>query len=110
MMRRKNLERAIVLGLLLSTSVYGSTWAETHKEPITDDFTNQNQNESFVVNSGDSSAIEIDGKTVNIITTNPDDGDITIDSNKYAIHLKTGGGSVFLHAAGKTVINGVMME
>lgn len=29
MMRRKNLERAIVLGLLLSTSVYGNVWAET---------------------------------------------------------------------------------
>ena len=28
MMRRKNLERAVVLGLLLSTSVYGSAWAE----------------------------------------------------------------------------------
>ena len=28
MMRRKNLERAIVLGLLLSTGVYGSAWAE----------------------------------------------------------------------------------
>ena len=27
MKRRKNLERAIVLGLLLSTSVYGSAWA-----------------------------------------------------------------------------------
>ena len=27
-MRRKNLERAIVLGLLLSTSVYGSAWAD----------------------------------------------------------------------------------
>ena len=28
MRRRKNLERAIVLGLLLSTSVYGSAWAD----------------------------------------------------------------------------------
>ena len=28
MMRRKNLERAVVLGLLLSTSVYGNAWAE----------------------------------------------------------------------------------
>ena len=28
MMRRKNLERAIVLGLLLSTGVYGSAWAD----------------------------------------------------------------------------------
>ena len=32
MMRRKNLERAIVLGLLLSTSVYGSVWAESIEE------------------------------------------------------------------------------
>lgn len=30
MKRRKNLERAIVLGLLLSTSVYGSAWAEVN--------------------------------------------------------------------------------
>ena len=29
MMRRKNLERAVILGMLLSTSVYGSAWAET---------------------------------------------------------------------------------
>ena len=28
MMRRKNLERAVILGLLLSTSVYGSAWAD----------------------------------------------------------------------------------
>lgn len=28
MKRRKNLERAIVLGLILSTGVYGSAWAE----------------------------------------------------------------------------------
>ena len=35
MKRRKNLERAIVLGLLLSTSVYGSAWAES-----LDDFKN----------------------------------------------------------------------
>ena len=28
MMRRKNLERAVVLGLLLSTSVYGNAWAD----------------------------------------------------------------------------------
>lgn len=28
MKRRKNLERAIVLGLILSTGLYGSAWAE----------------------------------------------------------------------------------
>ena len=32
MMRRKNLERAIVLGLLLSTGVYGNAWAESIEE------------------------------------------------------------------------------
>lgn len=30
MMRRKNLERAVILGLLLSTGVYGSAWAEDY--------------------------------------------------------------------------------
>ena len=30
MKRRKNLERAVVLGLLLSTSVYGNAWAEVN--------------------------------------------------------------------------------
>ncbi len=32
MKRRKNLERAVVLGLLLSTSIYGSAWAESLNE------------------------------------------------------------------------------
>ena len=36
MMRRKNLERAVVLGLLLSTSVYGSTWAAFWEEEEND--------------------------------------------------------------------------
>ena len=32
MMRRKNLERAVILGLLLSTGVYGNAWAESIEE------------------------------------------------------------------------------
>ena len=44
MMRRKNLERAVILGLLLSTSVYGSAWAE-------DIYGNENNN-SITVNKG----------------------------------------------------------
>ena len=36
MMRRKNLERAVVLGLLLSTSVYGSAWAAFWEEEEND--------------------------------------------------------------------------
>ena len=34
MMRRKNLERAVILGLLLSTSVYGNVWAREDTTPI----------------------------------------------------------------------------
>ena len=34
MKRRKNLERAVILGLLLSTSVYGSVWAIENTTPI----------------------------------------------------------------------------
>ena len=34
MKRRKNLERAVILGLLLSTSVYGSAWAREDTTPI----------------------------------------------------------------------------
>ena len=34
MKRRKNLERAVVLGLLLSTSVYGSVTAEHWLAPV----------------------------------------------------------------------------
>lgn len=36
MARKKNLERAIVLGLILSTGVYGSAWAAESIESITD--------------------------------------------------------------------------
>ena len=36
MMRRKNLERAVVLGLLLSTSVYGNAWAAFWEEEEND--------------------------------------------------------------------------
>ena len=102
MKRRKNLERAIVLGLLLSTSVYGSAWAETHEGAIIDDFTNQNQNESFIVNGGDSTAVDIDGKVVEILTINPNNGNITINSNISGLDLNNS--SVTLKAIGNNII------
>ena len=102
MKRRKNLERAVILGLLLSTSVYSSAWAETHEGAIIDDFTNQNQNESFVVNGGDSTAVDIDGKVVEILTINPNNGNITINSNISGLDLNNS--SVTLKAIGNNII------
>ena len=46
MSKKKNLERAIVLGLILSTGVYGNAWAET-----IGDFKNNATNSNIVVNA-----------------------------------------------------------
>ena len=106
MKRRKNLERAIVLGLLLSTSVYGSAWAEPINGSITDDRHNGTYNEDVIVNADDDSAIEIDDDTISIKTEAPitdGTGKIELNSNKYGIRLD-GNGSVTLTAVGDNVI------
>ena len=75
MMRRKNLERAIVLGLLLSTSVYGSAWAKDI--PSGGLWTDANKE----VEAGNNLIITTDGVgigykgTVNVI-----DGDLTVNA------------------------------
>ena len=33
-MKNKNLERAVILGLLLSTGVYGTAWAKTFNDGL----------------------------------------------------------------------------
>ena len=107
MKRRKNLERAIVLGLLLSTSVYGSAWAEVINETITDNSHNGTYNEDVIVDTNDNSAIEIDDDSISIKTENPitgETGKIELNSNKYGIRLD-GNGSVTLTAAGDNIIN-----
>ncbi len=50
MARKKNLERAIILGLILSTGVYGSAWAEEYPDgiEISKDYT-----EPIINNNGD---------------------------------------------------------
>lgn len=55
MARKKNLERAIVLGLILSTSIYGSAWAA---EVTTGDFEN--------AANGHIEGISVDGKNYTI--------------------------------------------
>lgn len=110
MARKKNLERAIVLGLILSTGVYGSAWAEeTITGPIVDDtYNNEVFNEDVIINGGNESAIEIDNDTVSITTQEPiemenENGTIKLNSDKYGIRLE-GNGLVTLNAVGDNVI------
>ncbi len=57
MARKKNLERAIVLGLILSTGVYGNAWAAENIEPITDNnaevYQSYSKNNDIIINDGD---------------------------------------------------------
>ena len=85
MMRRKNLERAIVLGLLLSTSVYGSVWAEdiemeTQQGTLNIDLTGDN-----LIISGNRTGLEFDGVVDIKKDENGNGGKLTINV--------TGGGS-----------------
>lgn len=70
MARKKNLERAIVLGLILSTGVYGSAWAA---EVTTGDFEN--------AATGTIEGISVDGNnytvSANTVINGPKKGDAT---------------------------------
>ena len=105
-MRRKNLERAIVLGLLLSTSVYGSVFAAP-PDPINDS-TNDllDSYNTSVTFSGDenTSAIDITNKDISIVTTNPNNGTITLESGEYGIKLN-GNANITLDSASDNIIN-----
>ena len=107
MKRRKNLERAIVLGLLLSTSVYGNAWAEEEiNETITAPLNPDTYQQDVIIDTGDNSAIEIDDDSISITTEDPvenETGKIELNSNKYGIRLD-GNGSVTLTAVGDNVI------
>ena len=107
MKRRKNLERAIVLGLLLSSSVYGSAWAEEEiNETITAPLNPDTYQQDVIIDTGDNSAIEIDDDSISITTEDPvenETGKIELNSNKYGIRLD-GNGSVTLTAVGDNVI------
>ena len=103
---KKNLERAIILGLILSTGVYGSAWAQD-LGTITDGSHNDTYHESVNIIADDNSpAIKIDGKIVEIITDNPTDGRISIvsdDTKNNAIDVNDG--QVILSAADENYIS-----
>ena len=93
---RKNLERAIVLGLILSTGVYGTAWAAEHDGSVTDSIREPGD---IVINNDNShqAAVIQEGSKDIVIETEPqinDDGekiyvdDIKIESNGSGIHIK----------------------
>ena len=84
MKRRKNLERAIVLGLLLSTSVYGNAWAET----LTDDIIDAT-NDVLVNNDNETTAAIVINEDVDSITVSTKDNEynITLESTGTGIRI-----------------------
>lgn len=108
---KKNLERAIVLGLILSTGVYCSAWAEG---PITDDnwqgYENKLYNSEALIenNSETEAAIKLenaDNVTIGITTNGKND--ITLDSEGSGIRVQknSNGGSITLTSGEDNIIN-----
>ena len=104
MKRRKNLERAIVLGLILSTGVYGTAWAES----ITDSKEIHPSNDEIVVDNDNTTqgAIQLEGKENVSISLTTDEGySITLDSEGSGIRTQSGDGSIILTSGKDNIIN-----
>ena len=101
MKRKKNLERAIILGLILSTGVYGTAWAEEYNEAdnpykegitvaegatdehtVTGDVKFELADEAWITNNG--GTVTVDGKDTN--------GNLTVTTSGENI-IKSDGGS-----------------
>lgn len=110
MKRRKNLERTIVLGLLLSTSVYGNAWAEG---PITDNNWKEYENKSYTDevlienNSETEAAIKLENADNVTISLKTDNGhSITLDSEASGIRTQknSNNGSITLNSGDDNII------
>ena len=80
-MKKKNLEKVIILGLILSTGVYGTAWAETEtSESLWGEagYTTAAGNDLEITNTDDPAAIGPDG-TITV------DGVLTVNSQTNAI-------------------------
>lgn len=110
MARKKNLERAIILGLILSTGVYGSAWAGNITGPITDHSYNNTYKEEVLINNDKETeaAIKIENK-VNAVVDIKTDGeyDITLNSEGSGIRTQqsSNGGSIKLTSGEDNLIN-----
>lgn len=102
MARKKNLERAIILGLILSTGVYGSAWAAT-VNPIQNSNYNNYDNagnpfsESVIVNANTDGEKDSIG---NIVLRNENNYNVIISTNNGNIEFKENSGSGILLADG----------
>lgn len=99
---KKNLERAIVLGLLLSTSVYGSAWADPAINDDTVDSQPQYKDSVTIDGDANTSAIEIT-KDNEVPVTIKGEESITLESGKYGIRLEADR-DITLNAGGDNVI------
>ena len=99
---KKNLERAIVLGLLLSTSVYGSAWADPAINDDTVDSQPQYKDSVTIEGDANTSAIEIT-KDNEVPVTIKGEESITLESGKYGIRLEANR-DITLNAGGDNVI------
>lgn len=101
---KKNLERAIILGLILSTGVYGSAWAESRRDSIINSDVNININ-----NDIPAQAAVIQDKNKDIILSTESINEqyqhnITINSKGSGIHINNNTeGSVVLTAKDNTI-------
>ena len=95
---KKNLERAIILGLILSTSVYGSAWAQDYLDGINESNTYDNV-DTIYNNASTGKAVDADNNKVIIINGEG----ITIDVNsdmakQYGISVTGSNGVVNINA------------
>ena len=114
MPRKKNLERAIILGLILSTGVYGSAWAQDINaiEDSGDNSVNVTENyaDNIVIADGNDGNIVLDGNTLNNVSINAtgDGHNISLVSDGAGIWLAENvqsGTNVSLTADGNVIIN-----
>ena len=113
MMRRKNLERAVVLGLLLSTSVYGSAWAENTNGITQSNFV-KNENGEYEysleenINVQDKNAISINGKNNYILNVKGDSIIVKAESsNKQYTSLELRSGNLKINTIGELTFESV---
>ena len=106
-MKKKNLEKAIILGLILSTGVYGTAWAEEYSETnnpyntsitdtdntVTGDVVFELDKKALITNNG--GTVTVDGKTTNGSLTVTTNADKIIDSNGGTNNITMQGG-IFL--------------
>ena len=99
---KKNLERAIILGLILSTGVYGSAWADPAINDDTVDSQPQYKDSVTIEGDANTSAIEITEDNEVPVTIKGEES-ITLESGKYGIRLEADR-NITLDAVGDNVI------